>query len=104
MKNIQIIDEMPNTAYDIFSCSEADFHALFAPGTDIEFIEDVLERLGTDRLSEILTRLWKQPVVKSSVQGIHGTLFYGLAAQKRQFYPNKRESDLNQKGRGWSHD
>lgn len=103
MKNIQIIDEMPNSAYDVFSCEEADFEKIFQNGTDIEFIEDVTSRMSEEEANDIFSRLWERPVKKTLVQGIHGTLFYGLADKKRQFYPNKREADLDYKGRGWEH-
>lgn len=99
-RNIQIIDDMPNCAYDIFSCTKEDFERLFPDGINIQFIEDLDELDGVDR---IFHDLWNNPVRKPEVTGIHGTLFYGLEHVKKKFYPRKRESDLDHKGRGWAH-
>ena len=95
MKNIQVIDSAMNCAYDIFSASDSDFTAIFPRGRDIEFIEDFYARVNARRAAQILKRLWKAPVDKKKVHGIHGTLFYQLA-YKKQFYPTKRESDITE--------
>lgn len=92
MKNIQVIDGAANCTYDIFAATNEEFEAIFPNGTNIEFIEDVVERLGEDAAGQVLEPLWSRPVAKSEVQGIHGTLFYGLL-HKKQYYPNKLDSD-----------
>lgn len=94
MKNIQVIDSADNCAYDLFSVSEADFVKIFPNGQDIEFSEDLFERLGEDEASKILESVWKNRLDKKEVTGIHGTLFYGLE-NKKTYYPNKRELDLD---------
>lgn len=54
---------------------------------------------------KIFDKVWKRPVKKHEVCGIHGTIFYGLKIKMR-FYPNLQESDLDlnvSSGRGWDH-
>jgi hypothetical protein len=101
VKNILIVDGADNCAYDVYTCSDEDFSLIFAGANqDIEFIEDFFARIGNQSASEITARLWYNPVRKKDVQGIHGTLFFGLLAKKK-YYPNKRDSDLNGHGRPW---
>ncbi len=96
MKNIQVIDGAQNCSYSIFSVTDEEFQILFpAPGQDIEFIEDAIERVGDFRLGEIMAPVWKRPVKKSEAQGIHGTLFYELT-NKKKYYPGKKSSDLKE--------
>ena len=95
MKNIQVIDGASNCSYDIFAMTEEEFRILFPdPGQDIEFIEDAIDRTGNDELGEIMRNVWKRPVKKPDVTGIHGTLFYELL-WKKKYYPNKRSDDTN---------
>ena len=94
MKNIQVIDGADNCAYDVFSISDSDFIKIFPNGQDIEFSEDLFERLGAEEVSSILEPVWKNRLDKKEVTGIHGTLFYGLES-KKEYYPNKRETDLD---------
>jgi hypothetical protein len=69
------------------------FDIIFPSEQDIEFIEDLVERIGEDRLQSLCAQMWDCPIEKTLVSGIHGTLFYGLRDAKRQFYPNKRFYD-----------
>lgn len=99
MKNIQVIDGAINCSYDVYSVSERDFLVIFpAPNQDIEFIEDVVERLGEDEAGKLVMRATspRKRVEKCRVNGIHGTLFFQLADVKKRFYPNKREKDLDE--------
>jgi hypothetical protein len=93
MKNIQVIDPSDNAAYNIYAAPEADFDQIFPNGADIEFIEDLLKRLGAARARAILEPMWERRLEKPDVIGIHGTLFYHLKKQKGRIYPNKRFSD-----------
>jgi hypothetical protein len=91
MKNIQVVDGAVNCAYDVYSTTEEDFLKIFsAPGQDIQFIEDIRDDV---EIQQILSRMWKRRLNKPEINGIHGTLFYELI-DKKQFYPNKQESDL----------
>jgi hypothetical protein len=95
MKNIQVIDGASNCSYDIFAMTDEEFRILFPnPGQDIEFVEDAIDRTGNDELGEIMRNVWKRPVKKPDVTGIHGTLFYELL-WKKKYYPNKRSDDTN---------
>ena len=49
MKSIQVIDGADNCAYDVFSISDKSFEKIFPDGQDIEFIKDLIHRLGENR-------------------------------------------------------
>jgi hypothetical protein len=93
MKNIQVIDSANNCKYNIYSATEEEFFLIFPNGADIEFIEDFIKRVRTKTAREVTENMWKRPVPKEEVQGIHGTLFYALKKEKKAFYPKKRFSD-----------
>jgi hypothetical protein len=94
IRNIQVIDRALNCTYDIFSIGEDDFKEIF-PGQfqDIEFVKDFVTRVGDERATRILSRLWKTRVDKKKVRGIHGTLFFELDFKKK-YYPTKSEHDM----------
>ncbi len=97
-----IIDDADNCAYDIFSASEELFEIIFpGDGQDVEFIEDLLKRSDQEILDGFFSELWRNPVRKAKAQGVHGILFYNLT-EKRVFYPNKRDKDLDGSARGFS--
>src|SRR3954462_7998809 len=93
MKHIQVIDGASNCTYSIFAAEDAEFEILFPNGTDIEFNDDLFNRLGEEKASKLLGEIWQRPVDKKSVVGIHGTLFYGLG-HKKKYYPTKRDSEM----------
>ena len=94
MKNIQVIDGAENATFDVFAASEDEFLFIFPnDGQDIEFIEDVYDRLGNEKAATVFISLWKRRVDKKTVDGIHGTLFCGLR-NRRKFYPTKREDEM----------
>jgi hypothetical protein len=92
MKNIQVIDDADNCVYDVFAIADESFTLIFPNGQDIEFIEDVTERLGEDAVLRLLETMWPKRIIKTDVHGIHGTLFYGLK-HKKKYYPTKRDED-----------
>lgn len=95
MKNIQVIDGAANCAYSIYQVSDEALSIIFPEeGQDVEFIDDLIDRLGEDKVGEILGPAWDRRVEKRDVQGIHGTLFYELSFKKK-YYPNKREADFD---------
>lgn len=93
MKNIQIIDGAENCTYDIFSIDEMNFEIIFPDGQDIEFAEDLQQRLGLKNTNDIFNQLWKNKADKKTIDGIHGTLFFQLS-HKKNFYPTKRENEM----------
>jgi hypothetical protein len=93
MKNIQVIDGAENCTYSIFAATDKEFEAIFPNGTDIEFVEDFFVRAGDKTATRITNELWKRPVRKECVIGIHGSLFYQLI-QKKRYYPTKKESEF----------
>jgi hypothetical protein len=90
--NVQVIDGGLNCVYDIFATTPDEFVLIFAPGTDVAFIDDVYERQSATELNALVSRVWQRRVRKRDAVGIHGTLFYGLAA-KQQFYPTRRDEE-----------
>lgn len=95
MKNIQIIDEAINATYDIFSVTGDEFNKIFPKeGQNVEFIEDLVSRMGDQEVFELMDPVWKRLQKKSDVVGVHGTLFYGLL-EKKKFYPEKKDPPIN---------
>lgn len=41
----------------------------------------------------MMSEVWKRPVAKTDVVGIHGTLFYELGFKKK-YYPTKKDSEM----------
>lgn len=95
MKYVQIIDSAENCAYFIYAVTDEEFRLIFpAQEQDIEFINDIAERLSEAQFNALFTPIWERsPMYKADVCGIHGTLFY-QCDHKRKYYPNKKESDL----------
>lgn len=103
MKTVLIVDGADNCAYDFFGASDGLFRIIFPEeGQDIEFIEDLLDRESEDYLEPLFRAMWANPIHKKHVNGIDGILFYELHSRKKKFYPNKRDSDLDQIGRSFS--
>jgi hypothetical protein len=91
MKNIQVIDGALNAAYSIFASTEEEFLTIFPEqGQDVEFIEDVVARIGDAETGKLRETIWSRPIFKREVCGVHGTLFYDLIS-KNKYYENKRE-------------
>lgn len=96
MKNIQVIDGARNCEYAIYAVTDEEFRMLFPePGQDIEFIEDIIDRVGDETLGLLMLPVWKRRVKKPDAMGIHGTLFYQLSC-KKEFYPTKRDEEILQ--------
>lgn len=92
MKNIQIIDGADNCVYDVFAATEDEFALIFPQGTDIAFIDEVMQRADGYAIDQAFEAIWARRVPKPAVQGIHGTLFYELQS-KKQYYPTRRDED-----------
>jgi hypothetical protein len=94
MKNILVIDGADNCEYAIFAMTDDEFAVVFpGEGQNIEFIEDLVERIGESNISSLFTPVWKREVKKPEVKGIHGTLFYQLY-WKKKFYPTKNDQEM----------
>jgi hypothetical protein len=94
MKNVLIIDGAENCEYSIFAMTEEEFGVVFpGDGQNVEFIEDLVERIGEEGLRPLLTPVWKRQVEKPDAIGIHGTLFYQLY-WKKKFYPTKNDREM----------
>lgn len=93
MKNIQVIDGALNCTYSIYSINEDDFIKIFPSNSDVEFIDDFIDRVGENESSQVLSKLWKHQINKKKVNGIHGTLYYELDHTKK-YYPTKKENEM----------
>lgn len=94
MKNIQVIDGAVNSEYAIYAVTDEEFAKIFpADGQNVEFIEDLRERLGEDEIDEVFRHVWGRRVDKPDVVGIHGTLFYELL-EKKEYYPEKNDRTM----------
>lgn len=100
MKTIQVIDGAQNCAYDLFEASERLFEFLFPDDADIAFIEEIEDEKATFDIDKEFNDMWDRPVNKKKARGISGTLFYDLY-HKKDYYPNRRESDLDLTGRAF---
>ena len=95
MKNIQVIDGAENCSFSICLADDRDFAMIFpARGQDVEFIEDLVARIGEKSATELVQRTTTRRIHKRDAMGIHGTLFFQLP-RMRKYYPNKREDDMN---------
>ena len=94
MKNVLIVDGANNCAYDIFAFTDKEFALVFpAKGQDIEFVEDVVKRLGEKGIAKLWSTVWKRRIKKKNANGIHGTLFFQLEFKKK-YYPTKRDEEM----------
>ena len=92
MKNIQVIDGAINCVYDIFAATYEEFALIFPPGQDVAFIDEVYARQNATALDEAFSNIWGRRIPKSSVNGIHGVLFY-QNEQKKAYYPTRRDEE-----------
>ncbi len=93
MKNIQIIDGAVNATFSLFQATDEEFAAIFPDRSDMQTVEDVIERLGNEEANRVITPMWERPILKSEAVGIHGTLFYD-GEDRREFLPaSRREVD-----------
>ena len=90
MKNVQIMDVADNCTFSIYQFTDEEFALVFpVVGQDLEFIDDVLGRQpGMD-----FVPIWKRPILKRDIVGLHGTLFYEFDRKRRYFPVTKRERD-----------
>ena len=97
MKNVQVIDGAQNCHFPIFQATDEEFALIFpGDGQDIEFSEDIAERLRKNGGS--IEGMWDRPIEKSKANGIHGTLLYQFES-KRKFWPSsKRQRDWSPVG------
>jgi hypothetical protein len=92
LRAIQVIDRAANCTFSLFLATDEEFSVIFpGEGQDIEFAEDLEERLrGTPA---DISGLWQRPVRKPEANGIHGTLFFEFAERRGHFPATKRERD-----------
>ncbi len=87
-----MIDGADNCTFSLFQATDEEFRIIFPePGQDIEFAEDLIERIGKD--STLLGPIWQRPIAKQDANGIHGTLFYEFGRKRYAFPTTKRERD-----------
>ncbi len=93
MKNIQVIDSALNCTDEFFAVPDEKFALLFpAEGQELAFIEDLKEQ-GIELPHDWWDETWANRLSRDSVQGIHGTIFYGFPERRKIF-----------QGRTWAHE
>lgn len=92
MKNIQVIGAAPNTTYDIFAATEAEFKLVFSERTDIAFIDEIYANGDRVTIDKALNNIWRRRLRKSDAKGINGIIFYQLEFKKIN-YPTRRDEE-----------
>ena len=96
MKNVQVIDRALNATYSVFQMTEDEFREVFPmPGQDLEFAEDLFDRLGDEAAETLLAAVWARPARKAEIVGLHGTLFYGFSDRRDHYPESKCEKDFD---------
>lgn len=72
-KNIQVVDAVENRVDEFFEVSDKEFSILFPEGSDVVSIEDA------GKLDDALGGIFKMPVHRLDLRGIHGTVFLGTS-------------------------
>jgi len=62
MKNIQIIDRAASATLSVVQTTEEQFATTLPDGRYIEFIEDLVKRVGQEATGLVLTPLWRRPI------------------------------------------
>jgi len=96
-KNIQIIDSANNATFSVFQATDDEFYQIFPPGDhDMEISEDFVRRVGEAHANLVLSAIWRRPILKRDVNGIHGTLYFNYQSRRQYMPTSKREVDLNE--------
>jgi hypothetical protein len=94
LKNIQVIDGGDNATFSIFQATDEEFAVIFpGAGQDIEFPEDLIDRIGPEAAEDVLNRIWTRPILKRDAMGIHGSLYYDFKDKRHFLASSKREID-----------
>ncbi len=102
-KNIQVIDGATNCAYSIYRIGSADFAKVFpGPGQDIEFIDDLMDRLGEAESIHILSPIWRNRVEKPQVHGITAPSFTGSISKNHSTRTSGRPISMTANSRNKS--
>ena len=68
MKNILVITGAQNCSYSIFSITDDAFKKIFPNNQDIEFFEDLMDRLGKKTVDDLLVPAWDNRIEKIVMQ------------------------------------
>ncbi|MNJ63683.1 hypothetical protein D3C77_596010 [compost metagenome] len=90
-KNIQVIDGAINSVYKIYEVEEEVFDTIFQRGTDVAFLDDLVHLIDDNRF---WSRVYKNKVDKKNVTGIHGTLHLTGSYVEKEYFPNRKETDI----------
>ena len=97
MKNVQVIDDAFNCTFSIFQFTDQQFALIFpGDGQDIAFADELEAALSDAELQIAFDGAWNRPVQKCVIEGLHGTLIYGLNDRKEYFPESRRECDWDE--------
>jgi len=92
MKNIQVIDGAANSVFEVYQVSDDIFELMFPNGNEIAFLDEVEEALE-DKGIEVWEPVYQDMVDKRQIAGIHGTLHFVASSCRKEYFPNRKESD-----------
>jgi len=90
--HVQVMDDRPESDYPVFAVTRSQFDLIFPAAADMEFEDDLVNRLGWLRGHKLLFRVFGRRVPKCNVRGINGTIYRGYDS-KREVFPTKRSHD-----------
>jgi hypothetical protein len=96
MKNFLVIDGAENSTHDVFGVNEKLFAIVFPDGTDISFLDEVVERvkmLGLDE-EKFFGELYANQLDKKNIQGLHGILHSTGSYCRKKYYPTRKEAEV----------
>ncbi len=102
MKYFMVIDGAINSTYEVYGVDEAIFGTIFPEDNDVAFIDEVETRfrvLGKSEI-DIYDALYSMPVDKKSIHGLHGILHLTGSNCQKEYFPNRKESDVFNKRDG----
>jgi hypothetical protein len=99
MKNVQVVDHSGLILFPVYQTGLDIFLTLF-PGKrqDMEFEEDLVERLGQQTADTFMNLALAHPIPKREADGVHGTFFRRGAIERKKHFPTKRECDVENFG------
>jgi hypothetical protein len=91
-KKVQVIDGAVNGTNPVFEVSDELFVKIFPNGQDTAFLSDFTEI--EDDL-EFWNAFYRKKVEKKMLNGIHGTLHSTGSNAEPEYFPTRKESDVN---------
>lgn len=92
MKNIQVIDGAVNSTFEVYEIPNDVFDMMFPHGADVAFLKEIEKAF--DGKQEMWRVVYSTRVDKKQVSGIQGTLHLTGSNCSPEFFPHRKESDV----------